>query len=122
MGLGHLAGAVLAWNQVAPLFAAATRPQVVPPPAYAMPPEEPLDDGRGAPLLEAHALVFRHSGRGAPVLQECGLQMWMGDRLLLEGPSGGGKSTLASLLTGLRQPESGLLLGGLDLPTLGTAG
>ena len=123
MGLGHLADAVLAWHQVAPLFAAATRPQVVTPPAYAMPPGELLDGGRVAPLLEAHALVFRHRVRGAPVLQECSLEMWVGDRLLLEGPSGGGKSTLASLLTGLRQPESGLLLlGGLDLSTLGTAG
>ena len=62
--LGHLAGAVLAWHQVAPLFAAATRPQVVTPPAYALPPEAPLDEARGAPLLEAHALVFRHRGRG----------------------------------------------------------
>jgi ATP-binding cassette, subfamily B, bacterial len=88
-----------------------------------MPPGEPLDDGRGAPLLEAHTLVFCHGRRGAPVLQECSLQMRTGDRLLLEGPSGGGKSTLASLLTGVRQPESGLLLlGGLDLPTLGAAG
>ena len=122
-GLGHLAGAILAWHQVAPLFAAATRPQVMTPPAYALPPGEPLDDGCGAPLLEAHALVFRHVGRGTPILQECSLQMRAGDRLLLEGPSGGGKSTLASLLTGLRQPEFGLLLlGGLDLPTLGTAG
>src|SRR5262249_23281428 len=116
-------GAVLAWRQVAPLLAAATRLQAVTPPAYAIPLEEPLTDGRDAPLLEAHALVFRHRGRGTPVLQECGLQMRTGDRLLLEGSSGGGKSTLASLLTGLRQPESGLLLlGGLDLPTLGTAG
>ncbi|HEY7495667.1 MAG TPA: ABC transporter ATP-binding protein, partial [Candidatus Tectomicrobia bacterium] len=93
MSLGHLAGAVLAWHQVAPLFAAASRPQVVTPPAYAMPPGEPMDDGRGLPLLEAHALVFRHGVRGTPVLQECSLQMRLGDRLLLEGPSGGGKST-----------------------------
>ena len=71
MGLGHLAGAVLAWHHVAPLFAAATRPQVVTPPAYAIPPGESLDQGRDAPLLEAHALVFRHGGRGAPVLQAC---------------------------------------------------
>jgi ATP-binding cassette subfamily B protein len=49
--------------------------------------------------------------------------MQLGERVLLEGPSGGGKSTLAALLTGMRQPESGLLLlGGLDLPTLGAAG
>jgi ABC-type bacteriocin/lantibiotic exporter with double-glycine peptidase domain len=42
---------------------------------------------------------------------------------LLEGPSGGGKSTLATLLLGLRLPESGLvLLGGLDRHTLGAAG
>ena len=110
-------------SQVAPLFAAAARPQVVTPPAYALPPGAPLDEARGAPLLEAHALVFRHRARGAPVLQACSLEMRRGERLLLEGPSGGGKSTLASLLTGLRQPESGLLLlGGLDLPTLGAAG
>jgi len=38
----------------------------------------------------------------------------------LEGPSGGGKSTLSSLLTGLRSPESGLLLlRGLDGQTVG---
>jgi ATP-binding cassette subfamily B protein len=123
MGLGHLAGAMLAWHHVAPLFAAATRPQVATPPAYAIAPEEPMEQGRDASLLEAHALVFRHGGRGAPILQECSLQMRTGDRLLVEGPSGGGKSTLVSLLTGLRQPESGLLLlGGLDLPTLGAAG
>jgi ATP-binding cassette subfamily B protein len=123
MSLGHLADAVLAWHQVAPLFTAATRPQAMTPPAYAISAGELRDEGRVAPLLEAHALVFRHRVRGAPVLQECNLQIRGGDRLLLEGPSGGGKSTLASLLTGLRQPESGLLLlGGLDLPTLGTAG
>jgi len=41
----------------------------------------------------------------------------------LQGPSGGGKSTLASLLTGLRHPQSGLLLlDGLDRQTLGSEG
>jgi ATP-binding cassette subfamily B protein len=123
MSLGHLVGAVLAWHQVTPLFTAAIRPQVATPPAYALPPEEPREDGYEAPLLEAHDLVFRHRVHGTPVLRDCSLQIRRGERLLLEGPSGGGKSTLASLLTGLRQPESGLLLlGGLDLPTLGTAG
>ena len=46
-----------------------------------------------------------------------------GFSLRSEGASGGGKSTLASVLVGLREPESGLLLlRGLDRPTLGPAG
>jgi ATP-binding cassette subfamily B protein len=108
--LVHLAGAVLAWHQVAPLFAAVTRPHIATPPAYALPPTAPIDDAPGAPLLEAHGLVFRYGSRKAPILQACSLEMRWGDRVLLEGPSGCGKSTLAALLTGLRQPESGLLL------------
>ena len=31
------------------------------------------------------------------------------DRLLVEGQSGGGKSTLSALLTGLRVPDAGLV-------------
>lgn len=121
-GLGHLVGAVIAGYQVAPLFMAAAHPQVLTPPAYAAV-DERLADTSEAPLLEAHALVFRHQTRGVPVLQGCSVQIQRGDRLLLEGPSGCGKSTLVSLLTGLRQPESGLLLlEGLDLPTLGASG
>src|SRR5439155_18436584 len=51
------------------------------------------------------------------------LRVCAGDRILLEGPSGGGKSTLASLLVGLRLPQSGLLLlQGLDWQTLGSEG
>ena len=45
-----------------------------------------------------------------------------GDRVLLEGPSGGGKSTLVALLSGSRAPQAGvMLLGGLDRQTLGSA-
>jgi ABC-type multidrug transport system fused ATPase/permease subunit len=51
------------------------------------------------------------------------LQIRAGDRVLLEGSSGGGKSTLAALLTGLREPESGAMLaGGLDRQTIGAQG
>ena len=57
------------------------------------------------------------------MLRGCSLRVYRGNRLLLEGPSGGGKSTLASLLTGLRAPESGLLLlEGVDRQTLGVDG
>jgi ATP-binding cassette subfamily B protein len=46
----------------------------------------------------------------------------MGDRLVLEGRSGGGKSTLVSLLTGVRDPNSGsVLIDGFDRKALGAA-
>jgi ABC-type bacteriocin/lantibiotic exporter with double-glycine peptidase domain len=57
------------------------------------------------------------------VLRGCTLSIASGDRILLEGDSGGGKSTLASVLVGLRTPQSGLLLmEGLDWQTLGMDG
>jgi ATP-binding cassette subfamily B protein len=123
-GLAHLAGAALAWQQAAPLFHAAARPPAATTPTLARRPAgRPAGAGDTAPVLEAHDLVFRYRDRGAPVLRGCSLRLCPGERLLLEGPSGGGKSTLAALLTGLRQPESGLvLLGGLDHQTLGATG
>ncbi len=82
-----------------------------------------VSDDPGKTLIEARGLTFRHSTRTRPVLENCSLQIARGDRILLEGPSGGGKSTLVSLLTGLRAPEAGvLLLQGLDRPTFGTVG
>jgi ABC-type multidrug transport system fused ATPase/permease subunit len=82
-----------------------------------------LTDQTGGTLIEARGLTFRHHARTRPVLENCTLQIARGDRILLEGPSGGGKSTLVSLLTGLRTPEAGvLLLRGLDRSTFGTSG
>ena len=122
-GLAHLAGAVIAWQQVAPLFKAAARPQMMSPPAYATALSERLSEPRELPVLEANGLEFRHGTQAVPVLQDCSLKVWEGDRLLLEGPSGSGKSTLASIFTGLRQADRGLLLlGGLDMQTLGSDG
>jgi len=77
----------------------------------------------GGTLIDARGLTFRHHARTRPVLENCSLQISRGDRILLEGPSGGGKSTLVSLLTGLRTPEAGvLLLRGLDRSTFGMSG
>ncbi len=115
-GLAALAAAAIAWQRVAPLYHAAARGGAVPPPA-APPAGEPAP---GRAVLEAREIAFRHTPRGAPVLRGASLRIASGDRLLLEGPSGGGKSTFGSLLAGLRTPESGLLLlGGLDRPSLG---
>jgi ATP-binding cassette subfamily B protein len=57
------------------------------------------------------------------VLAGCDLTIERGERLLLEGASGAGKSTIAALLAGLRRPDGGLVLvGGLDLASLGESG
>jgi ATP-binding cassette, subfamily B, bacterial len=116
--------AAIAWKQVAPFFHAAARPEVGGPPAFALAVGPfPHEAENGQTVLDARSLIFRYHGRGEPVLQACSLQICAGDRILLEGPSGGGKSTLVSLLTGLRLPQSGLLLlRGLDRQTLGANG
>jgi ABC-type multidrug transport system fused ATPase/permease subunit len=113
LGLGDLGAAALAWRRIGPLFRAAA--QVGEPGVVAA----SSRDYQGA-VLEARDLVFRYRDRGDAVLQGCGVTIRKGDWILLEGDSGNGKSTLASVLTGLRTPESGLLLaGGLDYRTLG---
>jgi ATP-binding cassette subfamily B protein len=115
-GLWNLVGARIAWKQVAPLFHAAGRPET--PGRAALVFSTERED-----VMEAHDITFRYRERGEPVLRRCDLSIAAGDRILLEGPSGGGKSTLASLLCGTLRPESGLLLaGGLDRHTLGAAG
>ena len=125
MSLSHLSGALIAWTQIAPLFHAARSSGATAshtPTFLMLPRSDNQSDNRpiGQPVLEAHELNFRYRDRGQAVLDGASVRIGRGDRLLLEGPSGGGKSTLASLLTGLRRPESGLLLlHGLDWQTIG---
>ena len=77
----------------------------------------------GRPRLDARDLIYRYQDRGEPVLRGATVVIGDGARILLQGRSGGGKSTLAALLAGLRVPESGLLLwDGLDRGTLGAEG
>jgi ATP-binding cassette subfamily B protein len=126
LGVHSLVQMSLAWQQVKPLFAAAARPVDVPVVTLTQPPvtrpanaAETPDERK--PLLVAKNLNFRYRERGRLVLQDCDLQIRPGDRLLMEGPSGGGKTTLAAILAGLRQPESGmLLLHGYDWQSLGS--
>ena len=74
------------------------------------------------PLVVARDLSFRYPGRAAPVISGCGFEIRTGDRILLEGPSGGGKSTLGAILAGLRVPDSGqLALLGREQTELGIA-
>jgi ATP-binding cassette subfamily B protein len=123
--LSSLLGASIAWTEIKEVFKAAARPQ-----SFALPDLavqqilQPARSGGAATMvIEAHDLTFRYREGARAVLQNCSLQIRAGDRILLEGSSGGGKSTLAALLTGLREPESGLMLaGGLDRKTIGSTG
>jgi ATP-binding cassette subfamily B protein len=117
-GVSAVARASVAWSQVSAFFRAGEQEAVVRQPFLPAAAPEP-GAGAGA-LIDARDLSFRYTATGRPVLEGVDLAIARGDRILLEGGSGGGKSTLAALLTGLRQPASGsLLLNGLDRQTLG---
>ena len=128
-GMDSIVGVLNAWKQIGPLFYAATRnrgeisvdPLLKTDKIISAKQNQNNENGKGQPLLVARDLIFRYRDYGQPILQGCNLHINSGDRLLLEGSSGGGKSTLAALLTGLRTPTSGLLLlHGLDRQTLGS--
>lgn len=120
-GMSSLASAFIAWTQAAPMFRAGTDTGAVPPflPSDQFGPT--AQENTPNRIVDAVDIVFRHGPHGAPVLNGANLEIALGERILLEGPSGGGKSSLASLLVGLRRPDAGLLLlNGLDSHTLGS--
>lgn len=114
-GMAQLFGAVVAWQTVRDLFAAAARPEMRSSPSLI------LEESRSArTLLEAREIHYAYPGRPEPALRNCEIEVKAGDRVLVQGPSGSGKSTLAAVLAGLRRPSSGLLLlGGLDQQSTG---
>jgi ATP-binding cassette subfamily B protein len=115
-----VAGAWVSWKRIAPLFNAASRKPLWGAAPVALPSEQNSLQ-KGARIVDAERLVFRYRKEGRAALQGLTMAIHRGDRILLEGPSGGGKTTFASLLSGLREPAAGLLLvNGLDRQTLGT--
>jgi ATP-binding cassette subfamily B protein len=113
-GAWQVAGAAVAWERVSTLYHSATRPEILGSPGVLASADSPA-------VVDARDLVYRYNDRHEPVLRGCSLRIHSGDRLVLEGPSGGGKSTLVSILAGLREQNSGeLLIDGFDLPTLGS--
>jgi ATP-binding cassette subfamily B protein len=132
-----LATAAVAWRQVAPLFAGAARADadlarraVAAGPVVATAPARSGDAPAVAPsdaavpaLVVARDVGFRYPDRAEPAVVGCTIELHRGERILLEGPSGGGKSTLASLIAGLRAPDVGTFaLDGVDQSQLGLSG
>jgi ATP-binding cassette subfamily B protein len=112
-GASNLAAAVISWQYVAPLFHAAVRIETEPSPVNKTSPARTVAD--------AADIVFRYPRSSRPVLDGVSLRIERGDLVLLEGESGKGKSTLLSILAGLREPTAGLLTsGGLDRRALGS--
>ena len=114
-----LIDAAVVWSQVTPIFHAASRPRDQGSPGSAL----LLDRANlpvGQPLVELQNVTFRYHPQGQNILDDARVQLYSGDRMLLEGPSGSGKSTFAAVLVGLRSPTSGTLsLRGMDKSTLG---
>lgn len=120
----RLVGAGLAARDLGPLFkAGAFEAGRAASPRLAL-----LADGQSRPgdtdipVIRALEVAYRYPDRDRLALHPCSFELKAGDRVLIEGPSGGGKSTLATLLGGLRQPTAGtLLLRQLDQGSLGSA-
>jgi len=111
--LGLSVSATLAWRSASSLFHSSK----LDPPTPHLYFQDTVAQTRafGDVLLEARELSFRYPGRPRPALEGVNLRVERGDRVLIQGPSGRGKSTLLAILSGLRAPESGLLLvRGLD--------
>ena len=119
----QLSLAAASFEQIKHLLKAVARPDHVPAIPLELETEKLNGEKKTGSLIDGRGLTFKHEGRSRPVLENCALNIEHGDRILLEGPSGGGKSTLVSLLTGLRVPNAGvLLMRGLDHASFGLAG
>lgn len=111
-----LAEGLVAWRNVRDILRAADEPE---PMGTAISLHDD-DGGLPRPVVACHDVTYRYPSRPVPVVKHWNLTVNRGERVLIEGASGSGKSTLLALMTGSRQPESGLvLLHGLDQHTLG---
>ncbi len=78
------------------------------------PHREPLPEGKDGLPVRIDDLHFSH-GDGRAALSGLDLELAPGEKVALLAPSGGGKSALADLMFGLREPTEGrLAIGGVD--------
>lgn len=103
-GMTQLAGAFVAWRQISGILRSGGEP--IAPVAVPAPTTASIHVGD---------VAYRFAGDETPVLRRCALDVREGERALLEGDAGAGKSTLVSLLAGMRVPAGGtVLVGGVD--------
>ena len=72
-------------------------------------------------MLQIEHLSFdvRNDGRQAEILSDISFNVADGEMLVITGPNGGGKSTLAKLLMGINEATSGrIILNGEDITDL----
>jgi ATP-binding cassette subfamily B protein len=118
-GAAQLAGAAIAVQRIRALLAAAGRARS---PALSSASSAGAMPGH-VPAIEARHVAFRYPRRAGSALSDCTLRVEHGQRILIEGASGSGKSTLGAILSGLRAPQTGVLLvGGVDAHAFGDAG
>jgi ATP-binding cassette subfamily C protein len=79
--------------------------------AEAAPPAAPPagDEVPEGSEISLRGLTFGWGEQAEPVVRDLDLDLAPGDHLAVVGPSGIGKSTLASLLTGLMPPQAGIV-------------
>lgn len=88
-------------------------------------PRERFVTGRGAPVAEAvsvrfDSVSFSYGPDQPSVVKACDFNIEPGEVLAISGPSGVGKSTIAKLLLGIQDYESGAIyVGGSDLRLIG---
>lgn len=105
---------------------AAKLPEAASPPAglssTALPAASPAWPTGGPPAVQLRGLVFTHAGAAAPTLTGFDVDVAAGARVALFCRSGGGKSTILSLIAGLATAQHGeILIGGAPLDRHGAA-
>jgi ABC-type branched-subunit amino acid transport system ATPase component len=85
-------------------------------------PPLPLTFTPTSPILQVNNVSFAYAQHGTAILKGCSLNIYQGDKLVITGPSGVGKSTLCHLLAGIHQPQQGeVLLWGMPMQQLSLA-
>src|ERR1700730_12087034 len=66
-----------------------------------------MQESKPEAILDVQGVGYSYDQRALSVLNGCSCVVHNGDRILLQGSSGGGKSTFAAILAGLRPAERG---------------